>query len=57
VGGVVQKFNDLPPQYHPNVNRTEAPYNRNPGDVPALTDAEIDDLVVFLNTLSDGFVP
>jgi len=31
VSGVVQKFNDLPPQYHPNVNRTEAPYNRNPG--------------------------
>ena len=57
VSGVVQKFNDLPPQYHPNVNRTEAPYNRNPGDAPALTDAEIDDLVVFLDTLSDGFVP
>jgi cytochrome c peroxidase len=57
VNGVVQKFDDLPPQYHPNVNRTEVPYNRNPGEAPALSDAEIDDLIVFLNTLSDGFVP
>jgi len=57
VNGVVQKFDDLPPQYHPNVNRTEVPYDRNPGEAPALSDAEIDDLIVFLNTLSDGFVP
>ena len=57
VGGVVQKFNDLPPQYHVNVNRTEVPYNRNPGDEPALTDTEIDDVIAYLNTLSDGFVP
>jgi cytochrome c peroxidase len=57
VAGTVQKFDDLPPQYHPNVNRTEAPYNRNPGDAPALSDAEIDDVVVFLNTLNDGFAP
>jgi len=42
VGGVVQKFDDLPPQYHANVNTTEVPYNRNPGDAPALSDAEID---------------
>jgi cytochrome c peroxidase len=57
VAGTVQKFDDLPLQYHPNVNRTEAPYNRNPGDAPALSDAEIDDVVVFLNTLNDGFAP
>jgi cytochrome c peroxidase len=57
VGGVVQKFNDLPPQYQANVNRIEVPYNRNPGDEPALNDAEIDDVIAYLNTLSDGFVP
>jgi len=57
VSGVVQKFGDLPPEYHANVNRTEVPYNRNRGDAPALNDVEIDDLIVFLNTLSDGFVP
>ena len=56
-GGVVQKFDDLPAQYRGNVNRTEAPYNRNPGETPALADDEIDDLIAFLGTLSDGFVP
>lgn len=57
VSGIVQKFDDLPPQYHANVNTTEAPYNRKPGDAPALSDAEIDDVIVFLQTLSDGYVP
>lgn len=53
--GSVDKFNDLPDAYKANVNTTEAPYNRQPGDAPALTDAEIDDVVAFLNTLTDGF--
>lgn len=51
------KFNDLPPQYRSNVNTTEAPYNRKPGGVPALDSDEIDDLVAFLNTLTDGYQP
>jgi cytochrome c peroxidase len=29
--------------------------NRNPGDLPALSPQEIDDIVAFLNTLTDGF--
>ncbi len=53
--GSVKKFDDLPPQYHANVNTTELPYNRRPGDAPALSDAEIDDVIAFLNTLSDGY--
>jgi cytochrome c peroxidase len=55
--GLVHKFDDLPPQYLANVNVTEVPYNRNVGDQPALTSAEIDDVVAFLQTLSDGFQP
>ena len=55
VGGVVQKFNDLPVQYHRNVNTTEVPYNRQLGGTPALSDAEILDVIAFLNTLTDGF--
>lgn len=51
------KFDDLPPQYRANVNTTEAPYNRKLGDPPALTSAEIDDVVAFLNTLTDGYQP
>ena len=55
--GLVQKFNDLPPQYAKNVNTEEVPYNRHPGDQPALTPAEIDDVVAFLQTLTDGYQP
>jgi cytochrome c peroxidase len=53
--GLVQKFNDLPPQYRKNVNTTEGPYNRQPGMQPALTPSEIDDVVSFLGTLTDGY--
>lgn len=49
------KFNDLPPQYRANVNSSEAPYNRRLGDQPALDDDEIDAVVAFLNTLTDGY--
>jgi cytochrome c peroxidase len=55
--GTVKKFDDLPPQYHASVNTTEAPYNRHPGDAPALSDAEVDDVIAFLKTLSDGYSP
>ncbi|MFO1272813.1 MAG: cytochrome c peroxidase [Rubrivivax sp.] len=53
--GSVDKFDDLPPALRANVNTSEAPYNRRPGDAPALSDAEIDDLIAFLNTLTDGW--
>ncbi|MFC5474779.1 cytochrome-c peroxidase [Paraherbaspirillum soli] len=50
-----QKFNDLPEAYRKNVNVTEVPYNRQPGMAPALSAAEVDDLVRFLGTLTDGY--
>lgn len=53
--GVRRKFDDLPGALHGYVNTREAPYNRRPGDLPALDDAEIDDLIAFLGTLSDGY--
>jgi cytochrome c peroxidase len=53
--GTVNKFDDLPAQYKGNVNTEEAPYNRQPGEAPALSDSEIDDLIAFLATLSDGW--
>lgn len=54
--GTIDKFDDLPAQYRGNVNTSEAPYDRLPGDAPALTDAEIDDVIAFLRTLNDGYV-
>lgn len=55
--GEIQKFDDLPPQYQQNVNTEEVPYNRHLGDLPALSPAEIDDVVAFLQTLTDGYQP
>jgi cytochrome c peroxidase len=55
--GQPMKFNDLPDLYKANVNTTEVPYNRHPGDQPALDAAEIDDVIAFLNTLTDGYTP
>ncbi len=55
VDGTVQKFNDLPAAYRRNVNTSEAPYNRQPGMAPALSAAEIEDLIRFLGTLTDGY--
>jgi cytochrome c peroxidase len=51
--GTADKFNDLPVALRGNVNTSEAPYNRKPGMAPALSDAEIEDLLQFLGTLND----
>ncbi|HEX7689057.1 MAG TPA: cytochrome c peroxidase [Burkholderiaceae bacterium] len=43
--------------YYGNVNTLEIPYDRHIGDAPALSPAEIDDVIAFLCTLSDGYDP
>lgn len=55
--GSLDIYNDLPEAYRGNVNRSEVPYNRHLGDAPALNDTEIDDLIAFLGTLTDGYTP
>ncbi|HQR19718.1 MAG TPA: cytochrome c peroxidase [Burkholderiaceae bacterium] len=52
-----EKFNDLPPTLRGNVDLDTRPYHRRPGQRPALNDEEIDDIVAFLNTLTDGYAP
>ena len=52
--GSVAKFDDLPESYWPNLN-DEPPFDRKIGDQPVLTDSEIDDIVTFLGTLTDGY--
>jgi cytochrome c peroxidase len=51
--GSVKVNDDLPKPYWPNLNQ-DPPFGKKPGDKPALTDAEIDDIVVFLGTLTDA---
>jgi len=53
VAGKLRKFDDLPARYRGNVNTSDAPLNRGPGDAPALDAAEIEKVVAFLATLSD----
>ena len=52
--GNAVKYDDLPAQYRPNVDTTDAPFNRHPGDQPALDKQEIQDVIAFLGTLTDG---
>jgi len=52
--GSIRKFDDLLPQHDANVN-VEAPFDRHPGDRPALDEAEIKDVIAFLKTLTDGY--
>ncbi len=54
--GQIDKYDDLPAQYRRNVN-TDPPFAPLPGNRPRLTSTEIDDIVAFLDTLSDGYLP
>ncbi|TKC80369.1 cytochrome-c peroxidase [Trinickia terrae] len=56
VKGKVRKFDDLPERYWANLN-TDPPFDRKPGDKPALNETEIKDIIAFLNTLTDGYEP
>jgi cytochrome c peroxidase len=54
------QYNDLPVEYDANVNVGEVPYTPptfGGGQAPTLTAEEIDELVAFLCTLTDGFDP
>lgn len=55
VHGVVRKFNDLPEQFQANIDRQAPLVGQPAGSAPVLTEQEIDDLVVFLNTLTDDY--
>ncbi len=54
------EYNDLPVEYDANVNVGEVPYTPptfGGGQAPTLDAAEIDDVVAFLCTLTDGYEP
>jgi cytochrome c peroxidase len=54
--GRVRKFDDLPTAYHVNVD-IEPPFGGHPGGEPALSQNEIEDVIAFLQALTDGFSP
>jgi cytochrome c peroxidase len=53
--GKVRKYDDLPPQFHANIDITDAPFDRKPGDKPAMSDQDMRDIIAFLKTLNDGY--
>ena len=53
-GAESEKFDDLPVRYWGNVE-TQAPFGRKAGEEPVLSEREIDDVVTFLGTLTDGY--
>ncbi len=55
--GSVQKLNDIPAQYHANVDVNDPPFNRHLGETPAMTAQEEADIIAFLQTLTDGYKP
>ena len=52
-----KKFNDLPAGYHSNVDVDNPPYQRRADQPPQLSNEEVDDIVAFLYTLTDGYAP
>ncbi|SRR5579871_599473 len=55
--GKPQKYNDIPVKYHANVDVSDPPFNRHPGDTPAMTAQDETDIITFLKTLTDGYKP
>jgi len=54
--GQVRKFDDLPAAYQGNIDRT-APFDREAGEKPHLSEGDITDILAFLRSLSDGYAP
>jgi cytochrome c peroxidase len=52
--GSVHKFDDMPAGFPLDIDK-DAPLDRPPDAMPALTESEIDDVIAFLETLKDGY--
>ena len=55
--GKVERFDDVPKAYLKNVDVTDPPFDRKPGGTPAMTAADMQDIIAFLGTLTDGYRP
>ena len=55
--GHVRLYDDLPKQYQANLNRDPPFADQHPGATPRLDKQGIDDIVAFMKTLTDGYLP
>jgi cytochrome c peroxidase len=55
--GGVEKYDDIPARYQANADVTDPPFDRHPGELPAMTAQDRQDIIAFLKTLTDGYKP
>jgi len=55
--GQAEKYDDLPMRYRANIDTADPPFDRTLGEAPALSEAEEEDIIAFLKTLTDGTAP
>ena len=53
--GTVAKYDDIPPAYVGNIDVDDPPFDRKPGDTPAMSPQDELDIIAFLETLTDGY--
>jgi len=55
--GKPEKFDDVPKAYLVNMDVTDPPFDRKPGEQAAMSEADMRDIIAFLGTLTDGYRP
>jgi cytochrome c peroxidase len=53
--GTIEKYNDIPARYQMNVDIVDPPFDRHPGEQPAMSAQDMQDIIAFLKTLTDGY--
>jgi cytochrome c peroxidase len=53
--GTVLKYDDIPVRFRANVDVADPPFDRHPGETPAMTAQDESDIIAFLQTLTDGY--
>lgn len=55
--GTARKYDDIPARFAANVDVADPPFDRHPGETPAMTAQDESDIIAFLQTLTDGYKP
>jgi cytochrome c peroxidase len=55
--GTVRKYDDVPSRFQANVDVADPPFDRHLGETPAMTAQDENDIIAFLQTLTDGYKP
>jgi cytochrome c peroxidase len=50
-------FDDLPVRFQANIDHADPPFDRHAGQAPAMTAQDENDIIAFLQTLTDGYQP